>query len=87
MNCLWCGSAKMRVSRLQISDINQLFLFRYPVRCRACFERDHVPFLRAWRLGRLSKRRARSNDAAIGIGEQAVRVKPPIHKAGAQTLL
>lgn len=40
MRCPYCGSTSFRTSRLRLSDIARLLLFQYPVRCRACRERQ-----------------------------------------------
>jgi hypothetical protein len=65
----------MRVSRLQAGDLNQLFLLKYPVRCRACLEREHVSFARAWRLGKLYRPGAMPDNERVKIDQRAVPAK------------
>jgi len=57
MQCTSCGSLKFRVSRLRLSDCFQLFLFRYPVRCRICNSRVYESFLKVLELHRANKLR------------------------------
>jgi hypothetical protein len=47
MICPWCGSVKMRLSRLQLPDILPLLMFKYPVCCRICHERNYIGFAQA----------------------------------------
>ena len=43
-NCETCGATRFRVSRFRLSDVPQLFIFRYPVRCLYCQERTYASF-------------------------------------------
>jgi hypothetical protein len=40
----------MRPSRLRVTDLGQLLVLRYPVRCRSCLQRDFVSIRAAWKL-------------------------------------
>lgn len=37
-----CGSTKFRLSHFRSEDLRFLAFLRFPVRCRACLQRDHV---------------------------------------------
>lgn len=50
MKCNNCGSTRVRVSRLKISDLAQLLSFNYPLRCHSCFDRVYVRIPVAWQL-------------------------------------
>ena len=52
--CDRCGSSRFRTSRLRLSDLPRLFLFRYPVRCLVCRRRSYAPAL--WILDRKLKK-------------------------------
>jgi hypothetical protein len=52
MNCRWCGSKRVRISRLHLADLFTLFGLRYPVRCHTCYERYALGLLDAWSLHR-----------------------------------
>jgi hypothetical protein len=68
MRCPYCGSASFRTSRLRVSDIAHLLLFQYPVRCRACRERQFTGLIlalnlrQAGRVRRLEERSKRSEE-------------------------
>lgn len=62
MRCPSCGSSHFRLSRLRFSDLLQLFILRYPVRCRLCRERTHVSFSKAMHT-RKSAHRAHLKEA------------------------
>jgi hypothetical protein len=69
MHCLWCGSSKLKISPLQVSDIARLFLMQRPVRCRFCNERYHASIFSAWKLtasekARSAERRRSESNAA-----------------------
>lgn len=51
-HCLGCGSTRLRMSRLRISDVPHLFLLRYPVRCHDCYQRTYIYLGRALKLVR-----------------------------------
>jgi hypothetical protein len=36
MQCQWCGSNEIRESKFRLSDVYQVLLLKYPVRCRSC---------------------------------------------------
>lgn len=59
MKCFGCGSSRMRISRLRLSDLPGLLILRYPVRCRSCLQRDSVSVWAAWRLHSDGKARRR----------------------------
>ena len=44
IQCQFCVGRTFRRSRLRSSDLPQLFLMRYPVRCRRCSQRQMVSF-------------------------------------------
>jgi hypothetical protein len=47
--CLFCGNNRFRRSRLRFSDLGELLLLRYPLRCTRCGQRQynsiHIAFL------------------------------------------
>ena len=44
IQCQFCVGRAFRRSRLRSSDLSQLFLMRYPVRCLRCSQRQMVSF-------------------------------------------
>ncbi len=50
MQCLECGSVKIRPSRLRLSDMPRLMLLRMPVRCHTCLSRTYTPLVLALRM-------------------------------------
>jgi hypothetical protein len=52
-----CGSSDFRTSRLRGEDLRYLFLLHFPVRCRACFRRDHVSLSTWLKIRQASKLR------------------------------
>ena len=44
IQCQFCVGRSFRRSRLRSSDLPQLLLMRYPVRCRRCSQRQMVSF-------------------------------------------
>jgi hypothetical protein len=60
MKCSLCGSERLRLSRLRGADLPQLFLFLYPVRCTACYERMLVNPLVALKVYRQTAARKRA---------------------------
>jgi hypothetical protein len=40
--CKSCGAEDFRTSHFRGSDLGQLFMLRYPIRCKVCKERDFV---------------------------------------------
>jgi hypothetical protein len=40
--CKSCGAEDFRTSHLRGSDLGQLVMLRYPIRCRVCKERDFI---------------------------------------------
>ena len=44
IQCQFCIGRSFRRSRLRSSDLPQLLLMRYPVRCRRCSQRQMVSF-------------------------------------------
>lgn len=57
ISCSECDSVNIRRSALRISDIVQLMLLRYPVRCRKCRERRYIGLFKAFRLEPSHRRR------------------------------
>jgi hypothetical protein len=41
-NCGACGSSRLRLSRLRLSDLPRLLAFQYPVRCVSCQQRAYA---------------------------------------------
>jgi len=50
MICSRCGSKNVWTSRLRVSDIGRLLLFRSPVRCHTCLKRDSVGLAEARKM-------------------------------------
>ncbi len=78
MNCIYCGSSKIRTSRFRLKDLVRLLLFQFPVRCRACNERDYAGFLLVLNLRQAEKvhrdearRSKRRRTKVTDTGEQA----------------
>ncbi|MDX6459169.1 MAG: hypothetical protein QOE55_2866 [Acidobacteriaceae bacterium] len=46
MKCRECSSNNVRRSRFRLRDLERLFLFQYPIRCRRCNRRDYVSLRR-----------------------------------------
>jgi hypothetical protein len=40
--CHMCGSPDFRTSRVRREDLRHFLRLKFPVRCRACLQRDHV---------------------------------------------
>jgi hypothetical protein len=40
--CYQCGSSRLRPSHFRSDDLTELLMMRWPVRCRACSERQFV---------------------------------------------
>ena len=57
MNCPFCGSDRVRSSRFRVMDIPRSLLLRFPVRCRDCEERFHVPNKLAREVRRATEQR------------------------------
>jgi hypothetical protein len=57
MRCAWCRKSYLRSSRFKFADILQLFLLRYPVRCRLCNERDYAGWFSVLQLYRTERSR------------------------------
>ena len=60
MKCSLCGSERLRPSHLRRFDVSRLFLFQYPIRCSACYERRYVNMVAALRIRRESRARKRA---------------------------
>jgi hypothetical protein len=56
-NCGACGSSRLRLSRLRLSDLPRLFAFQYPVRCVSCQERSYASLPQVIELRRKRARR------------------------------
>jgi len=52
IHCSSCGSNDLRVSRFRLKDLAHLLILHYPMRCWVCRQRDYVPILRMFRIGR-----------------------------------
>lgn len=50
MICSRCGSKNVWTSRVRVSDIGWLLLFKLPVRCHVCMKRDSVSLPEARRM-------------------------------------
>jgi hypothetical protein len=57
MQCQWCGSEEIRDSKLRISDVFNLLLLKYPVRCRSCEGRNFDNIFAVLKLRAASKAR------------------------------
>jgi hypothetical protein len=57
MKCSFCGSDRVRISKLHASDFLRLIFLQYPVRCHACYERSYVSLATARRIRRAKKLR------------------------------
>jgi hypothetical protein len=55
VNCLYCGSNRLRLSRFHLFDIPRLLVLQLPVRCRSCGERFDAFAFEAWKLGLTKK--------------------------------
>lgn len=64
MKCTLCGSERLRLSRLRRADLPRLFLFSYPVRCAACFERMYTSLFAAYGIYRKASARKRAARAS-----------------------
>jgi hypothetical protein len=42
MECVYCGSSKLRMSRYRMSDMASLLLLKRPYRCRTCNGRMYL---------------------------------------------
>ena len=45
IHCGNCGSIDLRFSRFRLKDVPRLILFRYPMRCWVCRDRDYLSLL------------------------------------------
>jgi hypothetical protein len=65
--CRNCGLSSFRIShfRFRAPDLSQLFLLRFPVRCRICHERTFVSLPQYLKLRREHKTRHRKNGIMI----------------------
>jgi hypothetical protein len=76
MKCSVCGSERLRLSRLRLSDLRRLLLFSYPIRCALCgkrtfvnssaaigIHRNAIARKRAFRDGRTSAHQGKGNGA------------------------
>ena len=52
IHCRSCGSTDLRLSRFRMRDLPHLLIFRYPMRCWVCRERDYLPMLRILKIVR-----------------------------------
>ena len=51
MECVYCGSADMRVSRFHMSDLPTLLVLKRPYRCRSCNGRMYLSvFVALWKF-------------------------------------
>jgi hypothetical protein len=63
MVCPSCYSSNLRLSKLRSEDIGQLFVFKYPLRCRNCGERSFGNLFRVMSLPRAHSHRSTPGDA------------------------
>jgi hypothetical protein len=61
MICPICGSERIHLSRLRVSDLPRLLMFCYPVRCGECFERGSVNLIEAFRISQHIRARKRAH--------------------------
>ena len=59
MNCIYCHSTQIRLSRLRIPDLLRLLLLKIPVRCRSCQERVYTNIFAALLMAIAPKPRAK----------------------------
>jgi hypothetical protein len=62
MVCPSCYSEHLRLSKFRSEDVGQLFVLRYPVRCRTCGERSYGNLFRAMRLPHSHTHRTTAKD-------------------------
>ena len=55
LECHFCRSSHLRLSRIHMFDIPRFLLLQTPVRCRSCHERCYVNIFMAWNLGFAAK--------------------------------
>ena len=60
MNCLICGSERLRLSHLRGSDRAHLLSLSYPVRCVACSGRMFVSWFAVFGIHRKARARKRA---------------------------
>ena len=65
MKCDWCGSIDLRASRFRQRDIPRLFLFQYPVRCRACHQRSFHSLLSVLKIAPASNTHSPANRPGV----------------------
>ena len=58
IRCNECGSPRFRRSHVRLKDVFKLPLFRYPVRCSACFSRGYAPIFAAFSSNRKPMKRS-----------------------------
>jgi hypothetical protein len=59
--CHFCGQSKFRISRFRTSDLSQMLLLRFPVRCLTCGQRAHTFVYQFQKLRSARKARRRAN--------------------------
>src|SRR5258708_36636566 len=65
LRCSYCGSSRLRGSRLRLSDLPRLLILRLTVRCRVCSERAYASL---WKVGLWKKKVSRAGEK----GEEAM---------------
>jgi len=63
MVCPSCYSEHLRLSKFRSEDVGQLFVLRYPVRCRTCGERSYGNLFRAISLPHAHPHRTTAKNA------------------------
>jgi hypothetical protein len=60
MECSYCSHDELRSSRLRLSDVFQLLIFRVPMRCSHCHFRqfENVVKVHTYKKNRRAQRRA-----------------------------
>jgi hypothetical protein len=78
VNCLWCGSSRIRLSYFRWTDFKRLLAFQYPVRCRICGERYSVNFSVAYDLRKPMKAPAAVKARPAQVARKDTFVSAPI---------
>jgi len=62
IQCSECGSYSFRISRFRLMDLNRLFVLKYPIRCRSCYQRIHAPVAEVLKVGANQRSRQKSDN-------------------------
>jgi hypothetical protein len=69
MLCSICSYSNFRLSHFRSSDLKNILLFQYPVRCRDCHERQYGSLLLAlqlWQAQRVRRIEHKAKNGAYG---------------------